>query len=189
MDDDYRPTYVSAYSLNYGYVPITPTHPHSIHLPPPPLGGIQLINLQATGTVPLQQREAPGHCDNKDVDDENDGSGRVLNPFSPEANVPLPFQLTDEFGYFGPSSVWKRNERERHRVRCVNDGYEKLRSHLPLGEKDKRISKVDTLRIAIRYIRHLERLLADERHWRDCRCYEESLSGDEIESSTTAFRQ
>lgn len=101
MEDDYRPTYVSAYSLNYGYVPISPTHGQSVQLPPPPLGGIQLINLQAAAAaaaVPQQQqREAAGRRENKDTDDENVGR-RVLNPFAPEANVPLPFQLTDEFG-------------------------------------------------------------------------------------------
>ncbi|VDN37678.1 unnamed protein product [Gongylonema pulchrum] len=67
-------------------------------------------------------------------------------------------------GNFG-TTVWKRNERERLRVRCVNDGYERLRNHLPLTESDRRISKVDTLRLAIRYIRHLDALLQSYDHW------------------------
>lgn len=33
------------------------------------------------------------------------------------------------------TTVWKRNERERYRVRCVNDGYEKLRNRLPIKER------------------------------------------------------
>ena len=47
-------------------------------------------------------------------------------------------------------------------MRGVNDGYQRLRSHLPLLEnKEKRISKVETLRSAIKYIRHLQGLLSD----------------------------
>nr|KAG5706839.1 hypothetical protein BaRGS_004174 [Batillaria attramentaria] len=60
-----------------------------------------------------------------------------------------------------PSFIRKRNERERERVRCVNEGYERLKEHLPLTNKEKRISKVETLRGAIDYIRQLEQLLAE----------------------------
>uniref|UniRef100_A0A915CCG1 BHLH domain-containing protein n=2 Tax=Ascarididae TaxID=6250 RepID=A0A915CCG1_PARUN len=93
----------------------------------------------------------------------------VISPFSPEARVPLPCELNEH--NFG-TSVWKRNERERYRVRCVNDGYERLRDHLPLNESDRRISKVDTLRLAIRYIRHLEAVLCNEDHWAKCDCFD-----------------
>ncbi|VDM11348.1 unnamed protein product [Wuchereria bancrofti] len=92
-----------------------------------------------------------------------------ISPFSPEARVPLPSEI-DENSY--GTTVWKRNERERLRVRCVNDGYERLRDHLPLTESDRRISKVDTLRLAIRYIRHLEALLQDYDHWAKCDCFQ-----------------
>ncbi|KFD56594.1 hypothetical protein M513_02698 [Trichuris suis] len=63
--------------------------------------------------------------------------------------------------FYAIDSLWKRNERERHRVRCVNEGYERLRNHLPLRNKSKRISKVETLRLAIRYIKYLQDLLAE----------------------------
>uniref|UniRef100_A0A5S6QFG5 BHLH domain-containing protein n=1 Tax=Trichuris muris TaxID=70415 RepID=A0A5S6QFG5_TRIMR len=86
------------------------------------------------------------------------------NPFSPECSVPLPFQLGDDYGFYAIDSLWKRNERERHRVRCVNEGYERLRNHLPLRNKSKRISKVETLRLAIRYIKYLQDLLAESDH-------------------------
>lgn len=58
-----------------------------------------------------------------------------------------------------PAFVHKRNERERHRVRCVNEGYARLRGHLPRALAERRLSKVETLRAAIRYIRHLQELL------------------------------
>uniref|UniRef100_A0A0N5A9Y6 BHLH domain-containing protein n=1 Tax=Syphacia muris TaxID=451379 RepID=A0A0N5A9Y6_9BILA len=128
------------------------------------------------------------------VASQNDQPRKSISPFSPEARVPLPCEMDDKyvklhnhiaFGNqstklvlvskvicfsFG-TSVWKRNERERYRVRCVNDGYERLREHLPLTENDRRISKVDTLRLAIRYIRHLEELLNNEEHFSCCDCF------------------
>lgn len=60
---------------------------------------------------------------------------------------------------FEPAFIQKRNERERHRVRCVNEGYARLREHLPQEFEDKRLSKVETLRAAIDYIKHLQSLL------------------------------
>ncbi|KAJ7397604.1 Achaete-scute 4 [Pitangus sulphuratus] len=60
---------------------------------------------------------------------------------------------------FEPAFIRKRNERERQRVRCVNEGYTRLREHLPKEFTDKRLSKVETLRAAISYIKHLQSLL------------------------------
>ncbi|KAF0029619.1 achaete-scute homolog 4-like [Scophthalmus maximus] len=60
---------------------------------------------------------------------------------------------------FEPAFIRKRNERERHRVRCVNEGYARLREHLPHEFEDRRLSKVETLRAAIDYIKHLHSLL------------------------------
>ncbi|NXI42344.1 ASCL4 protein, partial [Galbula dea] len=60
---------------------------------------------------------------------------------------------------FEPAFIRKRNERERQRVRCVNEGYTRLREHLPKEFADKRLSKVETLRAAINYIKHLQSLL------------------------------
>ncbi|CAL1540726.1 unnamed protein product [Lymnaea stagnalis] len=58
--------------------------------------------------------------------------------------------------------IRRRNERERERVRCVNEGYERLKQHLPPEVKvQRRLSKVETLRKAIKYIRKLQQLLQD----------------------------
>jgi len=91
--------------------------------------------------------------------------------------------------------VWKRNERERYRVRCVNEVYERLRTQLPAfglvfylftsyyplqstvpNFSDRRLSKVDTLRLAIDYIKHLELLLANPLHDHECQCFVNTLS-------------
>lgn len=59
--------------------------------------------------------------------------------------------------------IRKRNERERMRVRNVNEGYARLRDHLPLEPTEKRLSKVETLRGAIKYIKLLESILKDDK--------------------------
>ncbi|XP_059182375.1 achaete-scute homolog 4-like [Centropristis striata] len=87
---------------------------------------------------------------------------------------------------FEPAFIRKRNERERHRVRCVNEGYARLREHLPQEFEDKRLSKVETLRAAIDYIKHLQSLLdlsgmetslGDARNRTDCNSDGESKTG------------
>lgn len=82
------------------------------------------------------------------------GPGSGLLPHRPFRLWECPFE---------PALIQKRNERERQRVRCVNQGYTKLRSHLPAQDQDqdqdKRLSKVETLRAAIRYIKYLQGLV------------------------------
>ena len=58
-----------------------------------------------------------------------------------------------------PAVVARRNARERKRVKLVNDGFTRLRKHVPTDPKNKKLSKVKTLRSAIEYIRHLQQLL------------------------------
>ncbi|XP_011313760.1 achaete-scute complex protein T3 [Fopius arisanus] len=78
-----------------------------------------------------------------------------------------------------PASVARRNARERNRVKQVNNGFATLRQHIPqsvaqaLGGNtagthggsragSKKLSKVETLKMAVEYIRSLQRLLDDE---------------------------
>ena len=60
-----------------------------------------------------------------------------------------------------PAAVARRNARERRRVKMVNDGFMRLRKHVPTDPKNKKLSKVKTLRLAIDYIKHLQQLLID----------------------------
>ena len=53
----------------------------------------------------------------------------------------------------------RRNERERNRVRQVNAGFDRLRDHVPQGRRNRKLSKVDTLRAAVEYIGHLQEIL------------------------------
>ena len=61
-------------------------------------------------------------------------------------------------------AVARRNERERNRVKLINMTFATLRDHLPHGAKSpksKKISKVDTLKSAIDYIRQLQGMIGD----------------------------
>ena len=58
-------------------------------------------------------------------------------------------------------SVTRRNERERNRVRLVNQSFARLRDHVPEAIRKKKSSKVDTLKSAVDYIRSLQQLLDD----------------------------
>ncbi len=58
-----------------------------------------------------------------------------------------------------PTAVARRNERERNRVKHINSTFSSLRQHLPSASKNKKMSKVETLRSAIKYIKHLSQIL------------------------------
>ncbi|GIY32412.1 achaete-scute homolog 1 [Caerostris darwini] len=60
-----------------------------------------------------------------------------------------------------PAAVARRNERERNRVRLVNMGFATLRQHIPSSTKNKKMSKVDTLKSAVEYIKRLQELLGE----------------------------
>ncbi|XP_037701219.1 achaete-scute homolog 4 [Choloepus didactylus] len=105
-------------------------------LPRPPLRDAFRVSLRLDSA---SWDQAPGACPR-----------RRLHP-------PLPRD-----GAFESPFLRQRNERERQRVRGVNQGYARLRDHLPPELAGKRLSKVETLRAAIGYIKHLQELL--ERH-------------------------
>lgn len=61
-----------------------------------------------------------------------------------------------------PLAMSRRNARERRRVKMINNGYETLRHHVPAGVDNKKLSKVETLRAAVDYIKYLQDLLQSE---------------------------
>ena len=61
-----------------------------------------------------------------------------------------------------PAKVIRRNQRERNRVKQVNCGFEMLRAHIPSAAKQKKMSKVDTLRHAVEYIQNLQVMLNEK---------------------------
>ena len=56
-------------------------------------------------------------------------------------------------------AIARRNERERNRVRNINSTFDNLRKHLPNSGRKRKLSKVDTLKMAVKYISHLQQIL------------------------------
>lgn len=127
---------------------------HIPHVPPLALHRFSMVDSGAHYKDALR-RGLPLHLDAGYLDAVHD---QVL----PYRRIPC-FPLHGSIGVceypFEPAFIRKRNERERHRVRCVNEGYARLREHLPQEFDDRRLSKVETLRAAIDYIKHLQSLL------------------------------
>ena len=60
-----------------------------------------------------------------------------------------------------PVAVARRNERERNRVKQVNDGFNELRKKIPYIPEKKKFSKVEILRFAMTYIKELQGLIEE----------------------------
>lgn len=94
-------------------------------------------------------------------------------------------------------SIAKRNARERNRVKLVNQGFATLRSRIPdyISEiyteekKKKKVSKVETLRMALEYIRHLTDMLelrsTDPSEW--FRIKSDDLTWKNASNSSTGY--
>ncbi|KAH9370970.1 hypothetical protein HPB48_019103 [Haemaphysalis longicornis] len=66
--------------------------------------------------------------------------------------------------FAGPYKVQRRaaNIRERKRMMSINTAFEELRCHVPTFPFEKRLSKIDTLRLAIAYIALLREVLVSQ---------------------------
>ena len=106
------------------------------------------------------------------VNSSNSNSGATSVVQQQVANVLPPYDPTrlkkhGKNGQPPPVAVARRNARERNRVKQVNNGFATLRSHIPshvaagYGDRGKKLSKVETLRMAVEYIRGLQRMLAE----------------------------
>lgn len=69
---------------------------------------------------------------------------------------------TDGFGGTHKVQRFAANVRERRRMLSINSAFEHLRQHVPTFPYEKRLSKIDTLRLAIAYISLLQELLNTE---------------------------
>ncbi|XP_055335517.1 uncharacterized protein LOC129586360 [Paramacrobiotus metropolitanus] len=136
------------------------TYPHSVQSRPSVIeerkAGVKKRNVEGSH----EKAFAPGSkVSSASVTSTSGNLPAVKDPFSPECLIPIPKLHGDHLLYYEPVFLRRRNERERQRVRCVNDGYTRLRQKLPTESSQKRMSKVDILRGAIKYIRHLQILL------------------------------
>ncbi|XP_078507117.1 achaete-scute homolog 1-like [Lissotriton helveticus] len=78
----------------------------------------------------------------------------------------------------------RRNERERNRVKLVNLGFAHLRRHVPQAQgASRKMSKVETLRSAVDYIRELQGLLGERLSTSDGLSPHSSTSADSLPRS------
>ncbi|XP_058127810.1 achaete-scute complex protein T4-like [Anopheles ziemanni] len=130
--------------------PIAPAPSLLIHA-----DGLQLVKQQ-------QQQQQQVHLEHRQKG--AGGVGPVSAAGKKYAYGGLPYATPQQ-----SASVQRRNARERNRVKQVNNGFANLRQHIPptvvtaltngTRGANKKLSKVDTLRLAVEYIRSLERML------------------------------
>lgn len=83
--------------------------------------------------------------------------------FDPQKYVDPPIGYKRKLNEVDTSYLRSRtaaNLRERKRMQCINEAFEGLRKHIPTLPYEKRLSKVDTLRLAICYINFLSELIS-----------------------------
>ena len=85
------------------------------------------------------------------------------NIISISGSSPLSTPIARKFPSRHPvKRVYQRNaanQRERKRMKIINDAFDGLRNRIPLETAERKLSKVDTLRLAIQYIQHLSGLV------------------------------
>ncbi|XP_063886005.1 achaete-scute complex protein T8-like [Scylla paramamosain] len=89
-------------------------------------------------------------------------STSAASPSSASASSISPVKCRRRINYSdsdAPVPVSRRNARERNRVKQVSQGFALLRQHVPQAARKKKMSKVETLRCAVDYIRGLQLLL------------------------------
>lgn len=118
---------------------------------------------QQSMVIPGSPGHSGGRSTTKATERPRTSSGSSSSCSSPEL---LRCKRRLNFAGFGytlpqqqPHAVARRNERERNRVKLVNNGFATLREHVPNGAANKKMSKVETLRSAVEYIRALQQLL------------------------------
>ncbi|KAK3776438.1 hypothetical protein RRG08_023790 [Elysia crispata] len=135
--------------------------PTCLYAPPPRNSPIYGSSCMLT---PLSPYPSGSPSSTVSHSNENYGMMRDMVIASPPCRRRLDFNdgaSVLEISLEAPVAVAKRNERERNRVKLINMTFQKLRQHLPLmgvGSKGKsrKLSKVQTLRSAIDYIRELQ---------------------------------
>ncbi|XP_069486025.1 achaete-scute homolog 1 [Ambystoma mexicanum] len=122
--------------------------------------GLQLSPGQPSPPPASVQKSAPGAAKSQG------GPGAAIK--RPRSTSPELMRCKRRLNFAGfgyslppqqPAAVARRNERERNRVKLVNLGFATLREHVPSGAQNKKMSKVETLRSAVEYIRALQALL------------------------------
>uniref|UniRef100_A0A915IQK4 Uncharacterized protein n=1 Tax=Romanomermis culicivorax TaxID=13658 RepID=A0A915IQK4_ROMCU len=81
------------------------------------------------------------------------------------------------------------NIRERRRMKSINSAFETLRKRIPAPDApfEKRLSKVDTLRVAIKYIKDLQETLTRSKNANHTTCHDRLIDGGSPQTSGEQF--
>ncbi|KAG8190326.1 hypothetical protein JTE90_014432 [Oedothorax gibbosus] len=134
---------------------------------------LYLSSLNRPHAVSQGIREIPSQPHRQTIPDLSGTSQTNHKRLTDHQNHPK--RLTyHQTGIVPNNPVSRRNARERKRVRLVNLGFSTLRERVP--SKNKKLSKVETLRAAIEYIRQLQGMLGlpDSQLFEDCSSSETS---------------
>lgn len=137
-----------------------------------PLGGFTILKTEdANGKI-----TAKADSSGMGAENYNTGGSRHLTMFKHHHSVKK----------MQTPSVAKRNARERNRVKAVNSGFDTLKYAVP--HLKNKVSKVETLKAAVDYIKALKELLGQED---ECEYMGPVLIGDDAssagESDTSGF--
>ncbi|XP_057374725.1 pancreas transcription factor 1 subunit alpha-like [Daphnia carinata] len=107
---------------------------------------------------------SPEHRSSDSGNGGHSSSGRASNSNGVGSSSSRSWRRKRRCGHQQVHQRQAANLRERRRMQSINDAFEGLRTHIPTLPYEKRLSKVDTLRLAIGYISFLAELVANDRH-------------------------
>lgn len=107
-------------------------------------------NINESSTTGCRQ------CANAQLDSLNHRGSNAINE---DSMSPSGSSNADGTGGTHKVQRFAANVRERRRMLSINSAFEHLRRHVPTFPYEKRLSKIDTLRLAIAYISLLQELL------------------------------
>ncbi|XP_780135.1 uncharacterized protein LOC574674 [Strongylocentrotus purpuratus] len=123
-----------------------------------------------------------GHTDTQHAQVSNDTSGTFSNQPQPTNEHHLPFQVHNLPKTRGKTTTKPRrrvvtagqrtaaNVRERRRMFGLNDAFDNLRKEVPKFKHEKRLSRIETLRLAILYIEFLADIVTRKNNVNDVEC-------------------
>ncbi|XP_069364674.1 pancreas transcription factor 1 subunit alpha-like [Maniola hyperantus] len=129
-------------------------------------------SLETNSSVALNFGGSPGSSDNMFLYDDSSMSDGSLYA-SDQENLSTPRKRSEYRRHHKrrlrcpQQQIQQRqaaNLRERRRMQSINDAFEGLRAHIPTLPYEKRLSKVDTLKLAIGYIGFLGELVRVDRN-------------------------
>ncbi|XP_072931166.1 pancreas transcription factor 1 subunit alpha [Epargyreus clarus] len=131
--------------------------------------GQRCLPSESSGMVPIGLANSPNSANSCDMflyDDSSMSDGSLYA--SDQENLSVPPKRSDcrrlhkRRSRCPQQQIQQRqaaNLRERRRMQSINDAFEGLRAHIPTLPYEKRLSKVDTLKLAIGYISFLGELV------------------------------